>query len=59
MDYYKDSLFLHEKLRGKIGTKIKMTVSRDDKTYVCSSLGIHFHIGVLDVVVLFKHDDDE
>lgn len=40
-------------------TKIKMTVSRDDKTYVCSSLGIHFHIGVLDVVVLFKHDDDE
>ena len=39
-------------------TKIKMTVSRDDKTYVCSSLGIHFHIGVLDVVVLFKHDDE-
>ena len=39
--------------------KIKMTIPKDKKTYTCSSLGIHFHIGVLDVVVLFKHDDDD
>ena len=37
-------------------TKIQMTIPRENKTYTCSSLGIHFHIGVLDVVVLFKHD---
>lgn len=37
MDYYKDSLFLHEKLRGKIGTKIKMTVrTKDDLSLVYS-----------------------
>lgn len=36
--------------------KINMTLPRDNKTYVCSSVGIHFNIGVLDVVVLFKHD---
>lgn len=37
MDYYKDSLFLHEKLRGKIGTKIKMNVrTKDDLSLVYS-----------------------
>lgn len=37
MDYYKDSLFLHEKLRGKIGTKVKMTVrTKDDLSLVYS-----------------------
>lgn len=36
-------------------TKINMTLPRENKTYVCSSLGVHFHIGVLDIVVLFKH----
>lgn len=40
-------------------TKIKMTMPRDNKTYTCSSLGIHFHVGILDVVVLFKHDDGD
>jgi|TARA_R110000824_G_scaffold82768_15_gene207514 hypothetical protein len=40
-------------------SKIKMTLPRENKTYTCSSVGIQFHIGVLDVVVLFKHDDDE
>ena len=38
--------------------KIQMTMPREKKTYMCSSLGIHFHIGILDVVVLFKHDDE-
>jgi malate dehydrogenase (oxaloacetate-decarboxylating) len=37
MDYYKDALFLHEKLRGKIGTKVKMTVrTKDDLSLVYS-----------------------
>ncbi len=37
MDYYKDSLFLHEKLRGKIGTKVKMSVrTKDDLSLVYS-----------------------
>lgn len=37
MDYYKDSLFLHEKLRGKIGTKVKMNVrTKDDLSLVYS-----------------------
>jgi malate dehydrogenase (oxaloacetate-decarboxylating) len=37
MDYYKDSLFLHEKLRGKIGTKVKMTIrTKDDLSLVYS-----------------------
>ena len=37
MDYYKDSLFLHEKLRGKIGIKTKMTVrTKDDLSLVYS-----------------------
>jgi malate dehydrogenase (oxaloacetate-decarboxylating) len=37
MNYYKDSLFLHEKLRGKIGTKVKMTVrTKDDLSLVYS-----------------------
>ena len=40
-------------------TKIKMTIPKENKTFTCSSLGIHFHIGVLDVVVLFKHDDGD
>ena len=39
-------------------TKIQMTIPKENKTFTCSSLGIHFHIGVLDVVVLFKHDSD-
>jgi hypothetical protein len=39
-------------------TKIHMTLPRENKTYVCSSLGVHFHIGVLDVVVLFKHGSE-
>ena len=38
--------------------KIKMTLPRENKTYTCSSVGIHFHVGVLDIVVLFKHDSD-
>jgi hypothetical protein len=38
--------------------KITMTLPRENKTYICSSVGIHFHVGVLDVVVLFKHDSD-
>ena len=37
MDYYKDSLFLHEKLRGKIGTKVKLNVrTKDDLSLVYS-----------------------
>lgn len=38
--------------------KIKMTVPRENKTYYCSSVGIHFNCGVLDIVVLFKHTQD-
>ena len=37
MDYYKDSLFLHEKLRGKIEVKTKMNVrTKDDLSLVYS-----------------------
>lgn len=39
-------------------SKIRMTLPRENKTYTCSSVGIHFHVGVLDIVVLFKHDSD-
>jgi hypothetical protein len=38
--------------------RIKMTVPREEKTYYCSSVGIHFNCGVLDIVVLFKHTQD-
>lgn len=40
-------------------TKIRMTLPKEEKTFICSSLGVHFHIGVLDVVVLFKHEPEE
>ncbi len=39
--------------------KIKMTVPRENKIYHCSSVGIHFNCGVLDIVVLFKHTQDD
>jgi hypothetical protein len=39
-------------------TKITMTVPRENKTYSCSSVGIHFSVGVLDIVVLFKHSQE-
>lgn len=39
--------------------KIIMTVPRENKTYSCSSVGIHFSCGVLDVVVLFKHTQED
>lgn len=38
--------------------KITMTVPRENKTYSCSSVGIHFSCGVLDIVVLFKHTQE-
>lgn len=38
--------------------KIKMTIPRENKVYNCSSLGIHFNCGVLDIVVLFKHTQE-
>jgi hypothetical protein len=40
-------------------TKIRMTLPKEEKTFICSSLGVHFHIGVLDVVVLFKHESED
>lgn len=39
--------------------KIKMTIPRENKIYHCSSVGIHFNCGVLDIVVLFKHTQDD
>ena len=39
--------------------KIKMTVPRENKIYYCSSVGIHFNCGVLDIVVLFKHTQED
>ena len=39
-------------------TKIRITVPRENKVYVVSSLGIHFNCGVLDIVVMFKHDEE-
>jgi len=38
--------------------RIKMTIPRENKVYDCSSLGIHFNCGVLDIVVLFKHTQE-
>ena len=35
-----------------------MTIPRENKVYDCSSLGIHFNCGVLDIVVLFKHTQE-
>ena len=32
--------------------------ARENKTYSCSSVGIHFSCGVLDIVVLFKHTQE-
>lgn len=40
-------------------TKIRITLPRENKTYVASSLGIHFNCGVLDVVVMFKHAEEQ
>ena len=40
-------------------TQIRMTLPKEEKTFMCSSLGVHFHIGVLDVVVLFKHESED
>jgi hypothetical protein len=39
--------------------KIQLTLPQDNKTFSCSSLGINFHIGVLAVIVLFKHTDTD
>ena len=39
--------------------KIKMTVPKENKIYYCSSVGIHFNCGVLDIVVLFKHTQED
>ena len=39
-------------------TKIRITLPRENKVYVASSLGIHFSCGVLDIVVMFKHDEE-
>lgn len=39
--------------------RIKMTIPRENKIYQCSSVGIHFNCGVLDIVVLFKHTQDD
>jgi len=38
---------------------IKKTEHRENKIYHCSSVGIHFNCGVLDIVVLFKHTQDD
>ena len=39
--------------------KIKMTIPKENKIYYCSSVGIHFNCGVLDIVVLFKHSHED
>ena len=42
--------------------KILVTLPRKnqaDMKFVCSSMGVHFNIGVLDIVVLIKHKDED
>ena len=39
--------------------QLKVSAPKMKKTWLCSSLGIHFNVGILDVVVLIKHDVPE
>lgn len=40
-------------------TKVSRQGKRAVERHICSSMGIHFNIGVLDIIVLIKHHEEE